>query len=229
MFHSFVGRLNWAVQGTRPDATFNMIDLSAKMKNACEKDLVQVQKVIRYLQNNPLSICYPKLCQYESWSIVIFTDASYASLNDGVSSVGAYVIFLVDSNNNCLLTWHSNKIKRVVRSTLGVEALSLCDGLEDAIQHCALLKELLNVNNFDLPILAFVNNKNLVESIYSTTLVEDKRINIGVLKETVKTKIVKSVSWCPGSIQITNPLTKRGAQSNLLKMIMKSGKFDIDG
>ena len=87
------------------------------------------------------------------------------------------------------------------------------------------------MNNFDLPILAFVDKKNLVESIYSTSLVENKRLrtDIGVIKETVKTKIVKSVSWCPGSIQIANPLTRRGAQSNLLKTIMKSGKIDIDG
>ena len=50
-----------------------------------------------------------------------------------------------------------------------------------------------------------------------------------LLKKTVKTKIVKSVSWCPDSIQIANTLTKHGAQSNLLKTVMKSGKFDIDG
>ena len=140
--------------------------------------------------------------------------------------------FLFSSNNNCcLLTWLSNKIKRVVRSTLGAKALILCDGFEDAIQHRVLLKESLNVNNFDLLILAFVDNKNLVESIYSTSLVQNKtlKIDIGVIKEIVKTKIVKSVSWCPGSIQIDNPLTKRGAQSNLLKTIMKSGKIDIDG
>ena len=136
LFQSFVCRLNWAVQGTRPDATFNMIDISIKMKNACKKDLVQVQKVIWYLQNNPLSIYYPKLCQSKLWRIAVFTDASYANLNDRVSSVGAYVIFLVNSNNNyCLLTWYSNKIKRVVRSNIVAEALSLCDGLEDAIQH----------------------------------------------------------------------------------------------
>ena len=33
----------------------------------------------------------------------------------------------------------------------------------------------------------------------------------------------------PGSIQIANPLTKRGSQSNLLKAIMKSGKIDTGG
>ena len=124
-----------------------------------------------------------------------------------------------------------NKIKCVVGPTLGAEALSLCDGLEDAIQHHALLKELLNVNNVDLSILAFLDNKNLFESIYSTSLVENKRLRIyiGVIKETVKTKIVKSISWYPGSIRIANPLTKRGTQSNLLKPIMKSGKINIDG
>ena len=130
-----------------------------------------------------------------------------------------------------MLKWHLNKIKCVVGPTLGAEALSLCDGLEDAIQHHALLKELLNVNNVDLSILAFLDNKNLFESIYSTSLVENKRLRIyiGVIKETVKTKIVKSISWYPGSIRIANPLTKRGTQSNLLKPIMKSGKINIDG
>ena len=88
-----------------------------------------------------LFLCYSKLCQYGSWSIVIFTDALYANLNHRLSSVGAYVTFLVDSNNSCLLTWHLNKVKHVLRSTLGAEALSLCNGLEDAIQHRALLKE----------------------------------------------------------------------------------------
>ena len=46
LFRSFVRHFNWVVQGTRPDVAFNMIDLSTNMKNACEKDLVQVQKVI---------------------------------------------------------------------------------------------------------------------------------------------------------------------------------------
>ena len=93
-----------------------------------------------------------------------------------------------------------------------------------------LFNTVIKCENFDSLILTFVNNKNL-ESIYSTGLVKNKmlRIDIGVIKETVRIKIVKSVSWCPGSIQIANPLTKLQAQSNLLKKIMKSGKIDIDG
>ena len=193
LFCSFVGRLNWAVQATRPDAAFNMIYLSTKMKNACEKDLVQVQKVIRCLQNNPLSTRYPKLCQYESCIVILLMHHMPISMKElAVSEHTLY--FLFDSNNNCcLLTWHSNKIKRVVRSNLGAEGLSLCNGLEDAIQHRALLKELLNVNNFDLRILAFVDNKNLVESIYSTSLVENKRLrnDIGVIKEKSENKNCK--------------------------------------
>ena len=39
-FCSFGGPLDWAIQSTRPDGAFSMIDLSIKMKNACEKDLV---------------------------------------------------------------------------------------------------------------------------------------------------------------------------------------------
>ena len=80
-----------------------MIDLSTKMKNACEKDIGQVQKVIRYLQNNPVSTRYPKLSQYKSWSIVVFTDASYANLNDGVSSVAGLSMNILRASNKLLV------------------------------------------------------------------------------------------------------------------------------
>ena len=69
------------------------------------------------------------------WNMVIvFSDAAHANLNDGVGSAGAHIVFLVGDNNACCpLAWHMGKIKRVVRSTIAAEALSLQEGLEEAV------------------------------------------------------------------------------------------------
>ena len=61
-----------------------------------------------------------------SWKLVVYTDASYENLPDGVSSAGGNIIFIVGENNRCCpISWCSNKIKRVVKSTIAAEALSL--------------------------------------------------------------------------------------------------------
>ena len=52
---------------------------------------------------------------------------------------GAHIVWLVDNHGKCCpLSWHANKIKRVVRSTIAAEALSLQEGLESSfiIEKC---------------------------------------------------------------------------------------------
>ena len=62
---------------------------------------------------------------------IVFTDASLGNINDGTGSTGAYIILLSDRSGLCCpLAWHASKIKRVVRSTIAAEALSLQEGLE---------------------------------------------------------------------------------------------------
>ena len=63
--------------------------------------------------------------------IMVFTDASLGNINDGNGSTGAYIVWLADGTGLCCpLAWHASKIKRVVRSTIAAEALSLQEGLE---------------------------------------------------------------------------------------------------
>ena len=52
----------------------------------------------------------------------MFSDASHAKISDGVSGM----VFLSGSNHSsCPLSWSANKLKRIVRSTIAAEALSL--------------------------------------------------------------------------------------------------------
>ena len=176
------------------------------------------------------SVFYPALgTVVEHWKLVIFSDAAHANLDDKVSSVGAHIIYLVNKTGFCCpLTWQSSKIKRVVRSTIAAEALSLQEGLEDAIYLRQILLDLLSVV---IPIEAYVDNKSVVEAIHSTKLVDDKRLRLdmGAIKESLQRGEVQRVSWCPGAAQLANCMTKRGAAGFQLQRVIQSGRLTVEG
>ena len=156
--------------------------------------------------------------------LILFSDASYANLPDGISSSLGYIIFIVDCNNNCsVISWKANKIKRICRSTLAAEAMSLVEGLEE----CLYLKEVMKELGFVLPIVAFVDNKSLQDSIYSSKLVDDKRLRIDIasLQQLCALNKVEEVKWCPGEKQLANALTKRGASAHQLLNVLRLGSL----
>ena len=165
-----VGRINWAVQGTRPDIAFDMVDLSTKFRKGLVGDLIRASKVIHKLKEDPAVLVFPRMGDPRQWKLVLFTDAAHANLNDnGVSSMAAHVLFLVNGKGQCCaLAWHAGKVKRVVRSTIAAEALSLQEGLEDAFYVRQHIEDLLSIKSKTLPVVAFVDNKSVVEAIHST-------------------------------------------------------------
>ena len=131
---------------------------------------------------------FPNLGETAEWKLIVFTDAAHANLCDGISSMGAHLVLLTGVNRRCCpLSWQANKIKRVVRSTIAAETLGLQEGLEDGIYLRKFLEELSGSSIHEIPISAFVDNKNVVEAIHSTKMVDDKRlrIDISTIKESV--------------------------------------------
>ena len=128
------GTLNWVVQGCRPDMVFELVDISTKFKCGTVADLIRAVKAVRYVKDGRCQIYFPNMGSSDFWQIVVFTDAALANLSDGISSMRAYIIFLIGQNGLCCpIAWNGNKIKRVVRSTIAAEALSLQEVLEEAL------------------------------------------------------------------------------------------------
>ena len=104
-FRQLIGRLNWAVQGSRPDLAFDLIDLSTKLSKAKVSDLIRATKCISRLKEGPFTVKYPSLGPVNRWQIVVFTDAALGNLENS-GSVGSNICFLVGSNGNaCPLTY----------------------------------------------------------------------------------------------------------------------------
>ena len=223
------GKLNWIVQGTRPDLCFELIELSMKFKKGTVSDLLRAVKALRRIKDFRCVVLFPRLGSPLHWRMIVFTDAAHANLCDGVSSTGAYIVFLVGPGNlACPLAWNASKIKRVVKSTIAAEALSLQTGLDVAVYLRDIIAEVTGVAR--LTIAAYVDNRSVVEAVHSTKMVADKRlrIDIGAIKQSLQDGEITAVRWCPGAAQLANCLTKRGAASHHLLRVFHTGKLDMD-
>ena len=222
-----VGRLNWAVQGSRPDMFFEMIELSTKLNKGAVSDLIRAVKAVKRLKEEMAIVKIPKLDNPNNWRVIIYSDAAHANLCDGTSSMGAHLVLLVENDKCCPISWHAGKIKRVVRSTIAAETLSLLEAVENGMYIRDHLKILLGLPV--IPIIAYVDNKSLVEAVHSTKLVEDKRlrIDIAALQEAMTRDEITAIRWIPGSEQLANCMTKKGASSCDLIQLMQSGYIKI--
>ena len=228
---SIVGSMNWAVQGTRPDLVFDMVELSTKSRKGTVADLVRATKCVKKLKYDDSWLLFSSLMKNDPWRIIVFTDASHGNLSEGTGSMGAHVVFLVDQHENCCtLTWHGGKIKRVVRSTIAAEALSLCEGIEDGIFLKHLLTEMLP-DRSNTSIDVYVDNRDVVDALYSTKSVDDKRLRIDIssIKEFISNGEVNSVKWCAGSLQLADCMTKKGVRVDNLMEILRRGRLNLKG
>ena len=211
-YRALVGQLNWVATQTRPDVSYEVCELSSVFDTAKIDDLLKANKVVRKLKSTLVDVIYPKLDDKDHLTIECYSDAAFGNLSDG-GSQGGYIIFITDCNGRrCPVSWQSKRVRRVVKSTLAAETLALLDSAEAGVYIAALLAEILGCAP-GIVVRCFVDNKSLVEALYSTKSIEDKhlRISLAVLRDMLNKHSIHSVAWVQSSHQLANVLTKRGA------------------
>ena len=226
-YRQLIGQLNWAVQGSRPDMAFELISMSTKLKQGNVSDLTRAIKIISRLKDTKSFMTFPRL-DHNSLKIVVFTDASLGNINEGLGSTGAYIVWVMDKTGNCCpIAWNPHKIRRVVRSTLAAEMLSLGEGLDAASHYRQMLQEILGFDIKTINIEANVDNKSVVEAISSTRMVEDKRlrVDIATIQESLKFQDCSRIHWVAGHLQLADVMTKQGASGFHLLNVLQSGQM----
>ena len=106
---------------------------------------MSVNKNIVKAKKEKSRICIPNLGNLSELSIIAYSDASFANLEDG-GSQGGYIIFVVGSNGNYFpLHWQSKRIRRIVKSTQAAEALAMVDLVEACMYYQTFLCEILHI------------------------------------------------------------------------------------
>ena len=218
------GQLLWVATQTRPDVSYATCFASNTVTNGTIADLKMVNKTVKFLKKNPLTVKFKKLALEES-VFVVFCDASYGNLRDG-SSQGGFIIFLVSFTGKCCpITWQSRKIRRVCKSTLAAESWAMIE----AVESCELVQTQLGeiMQSKKLDVIVMTDCKSLHDAIHTSKNVDDKglRIPIACLRQRVNEGEM-TVRWISTKKQLADCMTKAGAPTAPLRDVLSSGKLD---
>ena len=129
---SVCGQLLWVSTQSRPDVSYATCVASNALASGTISDLKLVNKTVKFLKNNPLTVRFSAIDDISASLIVVFSDASYANL-PGACSQGGHIILMVSrSGKFCPLSWQSKKIRRVCKSTLAAESWAMVEAVECA-------------------------------------------------------------------------------------------------
>ena len=226
-YHSSLGKLLWLSGRTRPDLSYDTMELSTYSKSTKIKDLVLLNKVVKKVQDHPSKIYFRPLdLKTDSIRVVFYSDASLGNLPNSGSSRG-YVAFIGNQHGTVnLLNWSSNKVKRVVHSAFAAETLGCTDALSDAVYCRQLLSEILynDPKSRVIEVYGYVDNMQLYEQVSSTKQCSDKRVRLDIaeIQETVS-KEINNIMWTPTTEMLADSLTKRGADFSKLAKVIEDG------
>ena len=224
----YCGSLNWAVGTSRPDLSFQMINLSTNFKGGKVSALKQAHSVMKQLKKKPAYLRISNLNNFDECQLWCYSDAAHRNLNDNTDSAGGYILFIVNTKNgNCApIEWRSNKIKRRVVSTLAAELLSLVTAIDAAIGTRDQLRE-ITAGKVNLKIKAITDNRSARDTIYSEKANDQKRLRaeIAGVKESIEEGLIEEVKWVPGASMLADILTKQGVKSESLMSVLQQGKM----
>ena len=205
---------------------FAACDVSVASKNGKVKDIVRANKYVDIMKKYDVALQFPNIGCIEEAKLIVFMDASFANLPDAASQAG-FIVVLYGNNKCAPISWKSQKLQRVVKSTLAAKTLAMENAVECAFMTKKVIFELFNLQNMDiLPIECYTDHKSLFEAIHSTKAIEGRRvmIDICVLRDKMRCKEINSVRRVESRNQLADSLTKFGASMDMLCEVLNGDR-----
>ena len=146
----------------------------------------------------------------DSLKLQLFTDASFDNLSNGESQAGQ-ILFLTNNKKYMSFLLEFIQNKRVVRSTIAAETLSLSDGCDVCIYLNQLLSEILLEHGKTTQSYSI---KHFYDAAHSMKQTLEKRllVDITAIKEMVERNEI-NITWIEKEKQLGDILTKSGVVS----------------
>jgi len=230
LYQETLGKLLWISSQTRPDLSFDTMELSTYTSSVKVKHMDILNKVVKKVKFGPREMKFNRMdLEKDRIKVIFYSDASLGNLPNKAHSGRGYLVFLSDGHQASLIAWSSNKIKRVVHSVYGAETLGCVDGMSAAIYIRQLLSEMLynDARKKVIPIYGFIDSNQLFQSISSVKQPLDMRMRLDIagIRETVSSGEVDNITWIPTREMLADSLTKKNSDIKKLKDVVENGHF----
>lgn len=220
-YRSLIGQLNWVAQHTRPDIGFSVSDMSSSFQEGTTSDMRGLVKLANSVKEREVQIKLERLEEgKERWEV--YSDASFGNIGNSQSQMGYIISLIDDEGRKCPIQWKSMRIKRVAKSTIEAEALSLGEAAEAAIYLNKIWEEIVGRQ---ISVVVKTDSKTLESALKATTGVKSRRlrIDIAAVKEMIAVGEVEEIEWVSGKNQVADVLTKRGVGGNNIRQYVSGG------
>ena len=156
-FRSILGIVLYIALNTRPDIMYATIRITRNQTNPNWGDYEDLLYIVGYLKATPkLGILFNGnwLNEENEPRLSLFTDASYADIQDGKRSSIGHILYLGQD----IISYYASATKNIVRSTCEAELYSLDNGVLDSYNIQRFIQELHELPN---PIPTEVHCDNL--------------------------------------------------------------------
>jgi hypothetical protein len=202
LYMQVIGALLHISNSTRPDITYTVSILAAKMQSPSKLDWLRIKRLLRYLQGTKKYSIKVKRNQHNIQSHV-YTDADHASCTETRRSRTGILILL----GGFPITWHSKKQNLVTLSTVESEYVAASTATQELTWVLSLLNELKI--SFDKPIIHIDNQGAIAIAKDPVHHGRTKHIDIKYhyIREKYREGIFEMV-YCPTKEQLADIFTK---------------------
>jgi len=200
-------KIQYIATCSRPDLASATQLLTSAVSEPDSTAMKKLKEIVAHCQKTSAEgLNFVKLDK-DTLKIVLFTDASFGNAV-GLSSQAGFVVVLMDESGAAnILHYGSKKCRRVTRSVMAAELLSLVNGFDSAFIIKHTVSEILDM---DIPMDAFVDSRTTFNCVAknSTTLEKRLQIDVAALRESLTRGELRCMGWIPGSANPADGLTK---------------------
>ena len=225
VLRSAVGKLSWTARQGRPDIIFLVSFLQQSSKEPHLKLFRMVNTAIKALKKN-VELRFVRLgCDLEKVLFVVSSDGAYGTMPDGKSQQG-WLVGIANPDikeggaRMNLIEWQSTSCKRVVRSSMAIEASAASMAFEHGEYVRALFGEIMQedfevrrwsqfVRSWEL--ILVLDARTAFDTLRTESLPQDRRTALDLLaiKESLLDENNRALCrWVPGPQQLADGLTK---------------------
>jgi hypothetical protein len=223
-YRKLIGMLLYLSTNTRPDISASVSILSQRVKNPRQCDLVELNRVIRYLKGTK-NLKLRLSDKANEGSLKVYSDADWAEDTNDRKSNSGYISFV----NGGTISWSSHKQGVVAKSSMESEYIALAEACQEAVwlkqvadDFCVGgINEAVNINTDSQSCMAAIKNQRYsnrtkhidVQYHYTRDLVEKGRIKL---------------SYCPTDKNTADILTKPLGGTKIAQLRGMTGLMEVN-